>query len=352
VTLTPSQPLADRLRRLIEAEGPIPVADYMALANAHYYATRDPFGAGGDFVTAPEISQTFGELAGLCLADAWDRAGRPEGARYVELGPGRGTLAADALRAMRAAGLTPRVHFVEASPVLRAAQAERVPEAAWHDDLSGLPEEGPLLVVANEFLDSLPARQMVRSGFGWHERLVDLEAGRFVPKAGPPVPGSAIPAHVREAPEGSVFETSPAADSVTRGLALRLARQGGAALIVDYGHARTAAGETLQAVRGHRYADPWSEPGESDLTVHVDFEAVAAAAGDEGARVLGPVGQGDWLRALGIDARTEALAARSPDRREALERARDRLVGESEMGRLFKVLALAAPGWPDPAGFE
>ncbi|MEA3061688.1 MAG: dehydrogenase [ubiquinone] 1 alpha subcomplex assembly factor 7 [Sphingomonadales bacterium] len=328
----------------------MPVADYMALANSHYYATRDPLGAGGDFVTAPEISQAFGELAGLCLADAWDRAGRPEAAAYVELGPGRGTLAADALRAMRAAGLAPAVHFVETSPVLRAAQAARVPGAAWHDDIAGLPEDGPLLVVANEFFDALPARQLVRAGLGWHERVVDVADGRFVPKAGPPVPAAAIPAHVREASEGSILEVSPAATAVAAGLAHRLVAQGGAALIVDYGHARTSAGETLQAVRAHRYVDPWSEPGESDLTVHVDFEALAAAARDEGARVLGPVGQGDWLRALGMDARTEALAARAPERREELERARDRLVGEAEMGRLFKVLALAAPGWPDPAG--
>jgi SAM-dependent MidA family methyltransferase len=343
--------VADRLRRLIAAEGPIPVADYVALANAHYYATRDPLGAAGDFITAPEISQTFGELAGLCLADAWDRAGRPQGAAYVELGPGRGTLAADALRAMRAAGLVPAAHLVETSPVLRSAQAERLPGAAWHDDIASLPEVGPLLVVANEFFDALPARQFVRAGLGWQERVVDVEDDRFVPKAGLPVPGSAIPAHVREAPEGSILEVSPAGTAVVGGLAQRLAARGGVALIVDYGHALTAAGETLQAVRAHRYADPWSEPGESDLTVHVDFEALARAARDEGARALGPVGQGDWLRALGIEARTEALAARAPERRDALEQARDRLVGEDGMGQLFKVLALVAPGWPDPAGF-
>jgi SAM-dependent MidA family methyltransferase len=343
---------AERLARLIEGQGPIPVADYMALANAHYYATRDPLGAAGDFVTAPEISQMFGELAGLCLADAWDRAGRPEGACYVELGPGRGTLAADALRAMRAAGLAPSVHFVETSPMLRVAQAERVPAAAWHDDVAALPEGGPLLVIANEFFDALPARQLVRSGIGWHERVVDVEDGRFVPKAGLPVPGSALPAHVREAPEGSILEVSPAADGVARALAQRLVAQGGVALIVDYGHALTAAGESLQAVRAHRYADPWTEPGESDLTVHVDFEALAAAAREEGARVLGPVPQGEWLRALGIEARTEALAVRAPGRRDELERGRDRLVRAEEMGSLFKVMALADPGWPDPAGFS
>jgi NADH dehydrogenase [ubiquinone] 1 alpha subcomplex assembly factor 7 len=323
----------------------------MARANAHYYATRDPFGAGGDFVTAPEISQMFGELAGLCLADAWDRAGRPARTSYVELGPGRGTLAADALRAMRAAGLEPPVELVETSASLRALQAERLQALRWHEDLATLPETGPLLVVANEFFDALPVRQLVRAGFGWHERVVDGAGDGFAPKAGPPVPAAAIPAHVREAPEGSVLEVSPAAAAVVRTLAQRLGRQGGVALIVDYGHARTAAADTLQAVRRHGYADPWSEPGESDLTVHVDFEALGAAAEAEGARVLGPVGQGQWLAALGIDARAAALAAAAPARADEVEAARRRLVEPDQMGSLFKAMAIAAPGWPDPAGF-
>ncbi|MBV9931808.1 MAG: SAM-dependent methyltransferase [Alphaproteobacteria bacterium] len=345
-----SPSLADTLRRLIATSGPISVAEYMARANAHYYATRDPFGAGGDFATAPEISQMFGELAGLCLADAWDRAGRPRRTSYVELGPGRGTLAADALRAMRAAGLEPPVELVETSKLLRAKQAERLPAVRWHDDLATLPETGPLLVVANEFFDALPVRQLVRSGFGWRERVVDLEAERFVPRPGAPVPASAIPAHVREAPQASVLEVSPAAAAVVRELARRLVAQGGVALIVDYGHARTAAADTLQAVRGHAYADPWTDPGESDLTVHVDFEALAAAAEAEGARVVGPVEQGAWLTALGIDARAAALAAAAPARREEVEAARRRLVDADQMGTLFKVVALAAPDWPDPAG--
>jgi SAM-dependent MidA family methyltransferase len=343
--------LPDTLRRRIQASGPISVAEYMAQANTHYYATRDPFGAAGDFTTAPEISQMFGELAGLWLADAWDRAGRPQGTRYVELGPGRGTLAADALRAMRAAGLTPAVELVETSPLLRARQEALLPGARWHDGLETLPEAGPLLVVANEFFDALPARQIVRAGAGWYERVVDAEEGRFVPKAGPPVPGSAIPAHVREAPEGSILEVSPAAAAVAAALAQRLVRQGGVALIVDYGHALTAAGETLQAVRGHAYADPWEEPGESDLTVHVDFEALGAAARAQGATVAGPVGQGAWLTALGIDARTAALTAAAPDRADEIAAARTRLVDPAQMGTLFKVLALVAPGWPAPAGF-
>jgi SAM-dependent MidA family methyltransferase len=251
---------------------------------------------------------------------------------------------------MRAAGLTPPVHFVEASPVLRAAQAERVPGAMWHDDLGGLPDEGPLLVVANEFFDALPARQLVRAGFGWHERVVDWEDGRFVTKAGQPVPASVIPAHVRQAPEGSILEVSPAAAGVARALAQRLVGRGGVALIVDYGHARTAAGETLQAVRGHSYADPWRDPGACDLTVHVDLEALGAAARAEGARVAGPVPQGAWLAALGIDARTAALAAAAPQRAEEIAGARKRLVAPEQMGTLFKAMALVAPGWPDPAG--
>jgi SAM-dependent MidA family methyltransferase len=323
----------------------------MARANAHYYATRDPLGAGGDFVTAPEVSQMFGELAGLCLAGAWDGAGRPGGARYVELGPGRGTLAADALRAMRAAGLAPPVELVETSPLLRAKQRALLPAARWHAGLASLPTTGPLLVVANEFFDALPARQLVRAATGWHERVVDAQNDRFAPKAGAPVPGAAIPAHVREAPEGSVLEASPAAAAVAADLAQRLVRQGGVALIVDYGHALTAAGETLQAVRGHGYADPWEAPGECDLTVHVDFEALGAAAEAEGARVVGPVGQGAWLTALGIDARAAALAAAAPARADEIEAARTRLVDPAQMGILFKALALVAPGWPDPAGF-
>ncbi|HEY1605421.1 MAG TPA: SAM-dependent methyltransferase [Allosphingosinicella sp.] len=344
------RPLAERLVRLIAASGPISVADYMAAANAHYYATRDPLGAGGDFVTAPEISQMFGELAGLCLADCWQRAGRPEGALYVELGPGRGTLAADALRAMRRAGLAPEVHFVETSPMLRAAQAERVPQARWHANLATIPD-GPRLVVANEFFDALPARQLVATECGWHKRLVGVDGRRFIPTAGPLVPDSAIPAHLRAAPPGTVLEASPAALAMIRLLADRLAGGGGAALIVDYGHVRSSAGETLQAVRGHAFADPWREPGESDLTVHVDFEALGTAASKAGAQVFGPVAQGAWLTALGIDDRAAALARAAPARAEEIEAARLRLVAPDHMGGLFKVLGLAAPGWPEPAGF-
>jgi SAM-dependent MidA family methyltransferase len=342
--------LAERLRRLIESGGPICVAHYMAEANAHYYATRDPLGAAGDFTTAPEISQMFGELVGLWCADLWARAGRPDAA-WVELGPGRGTLAADAMRAMRAAGLEPPVHFVETSPVLRGRQAERVPQARWHADLSTLPEDVPLLVVANEFFDALPVRQLVRGERGWHERLVGWSDGRFMPGAGPAVPEATIPAHLRGAPAGTVIEVSPASLALVRELARRIDMQGGAALIVDYGHDRTSAGETLQAVAMHEYAHPWMEPGERDLTAHVDFEALGSAAA-ESCNVHGPVAQGEWLIRLGIDARTDALSRAAPRRAEEIAGARERLVAPDQMGALFRVLALSARAWPSPEGFR
>jgi NADH dehydrogenase [ubiquinone] 1 alpha subcomplex assembly factor 7 len=321
------QPLEARLKARIAAEGPISVADYMAEANAHYYATRDPLGAEGDFITAPEISQMFGELIGIWFADLWQRAGEPRTVRYVELGPGRGTLAEDALRAMRGAGLAPPVELVETSPVLRAAQAERVP-ARWHDDLSTIPEGGPLLVVANEFFDALPVRQYE----GERELRVGY-AGRF-------------------ARDGGVeTEFSPVALTLVGALARRLAAQGGAALIVDYGHDRPGTGDTLQAVSGHAYADPFEAPGERDLTAHVDFHALAGAARAAGARVFGPAPQGAWLNAMGIKLRAASLAKAAPERGAEIAAARARLTAPDQMGRLFKVMALVAPGWPEPGGF-
>jgi NADH dehydrogenase [ubiquinone] 1 alpha subcomplex assembly factor 7 len=343
--------LAERLARAITMAGPIPLSQFMGAANAHYYGTRDPLGARGDFTTAPEISQMFGELVGLCLADLWDRAGRPEGARYIELGPGRGTLAADALRAMAKAGLTPPVDFIETSPTLRAAQAERVPHAAWHLGFVGLPEDGPLLVVANEFFDALPIRQLVATHEGWRERLVACQDTLFLPIAGDRSFDMIIPPDMRDAPPGSILETSPASVATLRGLAQRLLAQGGAALVIDYGYEGPAIGDTLQAVRGHQYANPFDEPGEADLTAHVDFGTLREAAEAEGLVAHGPITQGAFLAALGIQARTETLAKASPERAEQLALDRDRLVDPEQMGDLFKVIALTAPGWPVPAGF-
>ena len=323
-------PLERALVERIKAEGPLSVEAYMDACNAYYYATRDPFGPGGDFTTAPEISQMFGELVGAALADCWNRAGQPTGVHYVELGPGRGTLAADALRVIRAAGLDPAVTLVETSPLLRPAQAERVPGARFVERLDEISGDGPLLVVANEFFDALPVRQTV-SGV---ERRVEWIGGAL--------------AFDRD---GAIVETSPARDAVARELAGLLARRGGVAVVIDYGHDQPdATGDTLQAVRGHRFARVLERPGEQDLTAHVDFAALAAAARADGASVAGPVSQGSWLETLGIGPRAMALAARNPDQAEAVAAARRRLCDEQAMGRLFKVLGLAGGGWPMVAG--
>ena len=320
---------AGQLRERIRAEGPITVEAYMAACNAHYYATRDPLGAAGDFTTAPEISQMFGELVGACLADCWRRAESPAAAVYAELGPGRGTLAADALRVLRQAAFAGDPHLVETSAALRLAQSERIGQAHWHDRIEELPPM-PLLLAANEFLDALPVRQWigdaeVRVAIGG-DGLVFTHAGAF-------------------------REDSPARMAAVAAVARHLTAHGGVALIVDYGHARSAPGDTLQAVKGHEFADVLVSPGEQDLTAHVDFAAVARAATDIGASVSGPVTQSEWLKRLGIDRRAETLIASNPDRRHDVEQAVDRLCGLDEMGELFKVMAIRPPSWPEPAGF-
>jgi NADH dehydrogenase [ubiquinone] 1 alpha subcomplex assembly factor 7 len=322
-------PLERALRERIGAEGPITVEAYMEACNAYYYATRDPLGERGDFTTAPEISQMFGEMAGACLADCWTRAGSPGAVVYTELGPGRGTLAADALRVLRSAGFAGEVHFVETSPVLRAAQASAVPGALWHDSLEELPDR-PLLLIANEFLDALPVRQMI----GGVERRVLVAAG-----------GIAFDR------DGEIVEQSPAREEAVAAIARRLAQHGGLAVIIDYGHERSAPGETLQAVRGHRFAPVLAAPGEQDLTAHVDFEAVAKAALEAGAAVTQVTTQGEWLQRLGIAARAEALVRSNPGREDEIRSALGRLTAADQMGRLFKAIAVHSPDWPRPAGF-
>ncbi|MET0180140.1 MAG: SAM-dependent methyltransferase [Novosphingobium sp.] len=344
-------PLAEVFARLIAATGPISLAHYMAEANARYYGWRDPLGGAGDFVTAPEISQMFGELVGLWLTDLWTRAGRPDPVRYVELGPGRGTLARDALRAARNFGLVPEVHFVETSPALVERQSALHPAARWHDGLAGVPIDGPLLIVANEFLDALPIRQLVRTPTGWRERMIGLDGRRLVFVAGDRPMDAAVPAGLRDAPDGAILETCPAAAAIVAEVAGRLAGQGGAALFIDYGHDGSRLGSTFQAVRRHRPVDPLSDPGEADLTAHVDFATLAAVAQAHGARWLGTVGQGAFLRALGIEERAGQLAAAAPAQADAIARAVARLTGEEAMGVLFKAMGLAAPGWPAAAGF-
>ena len=302
----------------------------MEACNDYYYATRDPLGAAGDFTTAPEISQMFGELVGAAVADCWKRAGSPANAAYVELGPGRGTLASDALRVLRSAGFAGQVHLVETSPILRQAQAEAVPGAQWHGDLGGLPEV-PLLLVANEFFDALPIRQHVA---GIERRVIAAGGGLAFDR------------------DGEVTETAPARNGAMRIIAERLAGGGGAGIVIDYGHAKSATGDTLQAVRNHRFAPVLANPGEQDLTAHVDFEALAQAAIAAGAVATPVVEQGRWLNALGIGARAAQLATAHPERRDDIAGAVQRLCGADEMGSLFKVMAVHSSDWPAPAGFE
>ena len=340
-------PFERTLRDVIAHEGPISVERYMGLCLQHYYATRDPFGAAGDFTTAPEISQMFGELIGLWCIEVWHAMGRPNPVRIVELGPGRGTLMADALRAARlvpAFGEAAAVHLVETSPTLRERQRLALAPAgirlSWHGRLEDVPP-GPAIVIANEFLDALPIRQFVATERGWCERLVGLRDEHLVfglraePETGVPVPGR----------PGDILEWPLAAVELTKTLARRIAVGGGAALLVDYGYWGPAFGDTLQAVRSQAYADPLDSPGEADLTAHVDFHRIAEAAGAQ-VRVHGPSTQGDFLEALGIRARAASFAKRaSADQATAIERALDRLTapGATGMGELFKVLGFSHP---------
>ncbi len=353
--------LGAHIKALIAEEGPISVERYMELALSHpqhgYYMNRDPFGAAGDFTTAPEISQMFGELLGLWAAEVWTLMGRPDPVRLIELGPGRGTLMSDALRAARVvpdfrAALD--VTLVELSPALAEIQHETLLTAgapiSWASNFADAPE-GPAIIIANEFLDALPVRQYVRSHNRWRERVVWVDrAGQlaFAPGRQPE------PFIHATGEEGDIIETNPTAHRLMYELAGRLVKQGGLALFIDYGHAVTSLGDTLQAVRGHRIVDPLVEPGDCDITAHVDFAAMARSARAAGAAVYGPIDQGDLLREIGVDTRTQALAQRTPDRAEEFEQARRRLVGKEvgEMGGLFKAMVVANRNLAVPPGFD
>ncbi len=360
-------PLARKLARRIAANGPLSVAEFMTAALTDpehgYYMGRDPLGASGDFVTAPEISQMFGELIGLWCAEAWQSLGAPPEAALVELGPGRGTLMADALRAARqvpAFAAAVRVHLVEVSPTLTARQDDVLAdtEPTWHEALAGVPEL-PLLLIANEFFDALPVRQLVKQPGGWAERLVGLAAEGEAPSLAftlSPIDSalaSLVPDALRNAPPGRLFEVSPAGRETVREIARRLQSHGGAALIIDYGHNESALGDTLQAVRRHARHDVLSEPGTADLTCHVDFAALARAAREAGAAAHGPVTQGAFLERLGIAARAARLTERATQQqREDIRSARLRLTAPDQMGGLFKVLALTPEGAGPLAGFR
>src|SRR6516165_8948896 len=343
--------LLHEIRRIVAAGGPMPVAEYMRLCLTHptygYYISRDPLGAGGDFVTSPEISQMFGELIGLWIAAVWQQMGAPENLRLIELGPGRGFREAVVL------------HLVEISPALREIQERRLePMCApilWHDKLEDVPG-GPSIIIGNEFIDALPVHQAVRGADGWHERVITVAAEDKLAFDVAPAPmpffETSMPRALHQAPLGSIYEWR--ADSVALELGRRT-RDEGAALIIDYGHAHPGLGDTLQAVAGHSFADPLRAPGTADLTAHVDFEALAQCAETMGARIHGPMRQHDLFLRLGIEQRAAALKASASHKQAAdIEVAFSRLLasGPRGMGDLFKAIAIAAPNLGVLPGFE
>ena len=360
-------PLEKEIRRRIAAAGPMPVDRYMALCLADpehgYYTTRDPLGARGDFITAPEISQMFGELIGLWMTAIWKQMGAPGQVRIVELGPGRGTLMKDALRAAEVVpGFNDAalVHLVEISPVLKAQQQRtlehRTMPIHWHPTIEDVPE-GPTIVIANEFFDALPIHQAVKSQTGWHQRQIGIDGdGKLCFNvADDPLPhfGRLLPPALRDAPEDSIFEWR--ADAAAIDLGRRVGKHGGAALVIDYGHAESAIGDTLQAVGQHAYADPLTTPGYIDLTAHVDFQPLMRAAEVMGTNAFGPIEQSLFLRRLGIETRAATLKAKATRAIGAgIDAALARLIGHGRtgMGALFKAAALTHPSIGVPPGFE
>jgi NADH dehydrogenase [ubiquinone] 1 alpha subcomplex assembly factor 7 len=364
--VTEYSPLQSEIRKLIKSSGPMPVWRYMELCLTHpehgYYVSRDPLGREGDFTTAPEVSQMFGELLGLWAASVWKAIGSPPMLRLIELGPGRGTMMADALRALRV--LPPlyqslSIHMVEINPVLREKQRATlsgVRNIDWHDSIDEVPE-GPAVIFANEYFDVLPVHQAVKRETGWHERVIKLDdSGKLVfAAADAPTPRFEVllPPLVRAAPVGAVFEWRPDAEIMK--IARRVRDQDGAALIIDYGHLRSDAGDTFQAIARHSFTDPLKNPGLADVTAHVDFQALVRAAEDIGARAHGPVTQGEFLKRLGIETRAVTLMGKttpevSADISNALKRLTDS--GRGGMGSMFKVLAISEPNLTSVAGLS
>lgn len=357
-------PLELELVEQVLADGPLGIDQLMQAALYHprhgYYTTRTPLGATGDFITAPEVSQMFGELIGLWLAARWQEMGAPDPVQLVELGPGRGTLMGDILRAIRVmpgfkAAL--RVHLVEVNPHLRAAQARVLDSAGvaatWHDSLEGVPT-GPTLLVANEFLDCFPVRQFIWQQGHWLEKVVGVRDGRLTLGLGAP---AALP--VRDAwlageqlPEGAVIEVMPGLDAFAAQLAARAASAPLSALVIDYGSSQSGPGDTVQALWRHTKVGPLDRLGEADLTAHVDFARLLRLATTAGLQPAGPVQQGAFLLALGLEARASTLIRANPSCATDVMSAVERLAGEAYMGALFKVACLSSPGLAPPPGFD
>ena len=346
--------LADYLKNHIAAHGPMDVGAFMTLALGHpehgYYMKKDPFGAGGDFTTAPEISQMFGEVLGAWTADIWSQMGRPDPFVLLECGPGRGTLMADMMRATsKVAGFHAacRIHLLEMSPVLKSLQREKLAdfEVNWHENLSSLSVDYPFVVIANEFLDALPVRQMQKMKDGWKERLIshsEKEGFHFIC-------GSAMSGDFPAAEVDAIFEIGPARVSFVSNVADLLVQAGGVALFIDYGHIQSAPGDTLQAVYKHQYVSVFEHIGDADLTSHVDFEALQRVVP---ARIYGPVEQGAFLKALGIAQRAAYLMEKSDKKqKDAIEKSLHRLTHSSQMGSLFKVMGISHGRAIQPAGF-
>lgn len=356
-------PLAKILKEAIQRDGPISVEEWMSICLSHpehgYYTAGEPFGSDGDFTTAPEISQMFGELLGLWAAVVWQQMGAPNKAQLIELGPGRGRLMSDALRAAKGVpGFIDAVSvsMVETSPVLVTLQKQALADIGtkcrWYQTIEDVPS-GPSIIIGNEFLDALPIRQFVKDGDHWKERCVDVIDNRFKFTRGEQVGPDDIPEVFRGAADGDIFEASPIATDIIQKISARLCQSGGAAVFIDYGHSATGLGETLQAVRNHEYAELFLDPGQQDLTAHVNFAAIAHAATEVGARAWGPITQGNLLERLGISARATSLLANATKEQAAeLASARQRLTANDGMGRLFKAIAISHPDAPAPPGFE
>lgn len=359
-----SSPLAKIIADEITSNGPITVEHYMSLCLGHpdhgVYTARDPIGADGDFTTSPEISQMFGELIGLWAASAWQTMGQPSQLHLIELGPGRGTLMADALRATHTLpGFIDAlsVHLVETSQPLRAKQAESMKASGidphWYDNLASVPP-GPTIIIANEFFDALPIRQFVRKYIHWHERLIGLEeTGEFkFQTPDEPQTHPLLTTLFPNATQGDIAEICPSAHEVIEAIGERFQANPGAALIIDYGHVISGTGDTLQAVAKHKYTDPLAQPGEADLTAHVDFAALSQSADKAELTTHGPINQGQFLNGLGIRERAKALSQNATKAQARdIAQAQQRLTAPDQMGTLFKVMALTSAGLAPPAPF-